>query len=337
MLFIRIIFTFYLIFSTLSYSLAANNVNIYSARHYDTDLTLYEKFTEETGIKVNLIEGSGEGLLERLKSESEFSPADVLVTVDAGRLWSAKTNNVLQAVNSKVLNNRIPLHLRDTDGHWFGLAKRARVIITHRDNDLNTEINDYEDLGHPSLRGKVCMRSSSNIYNLSLLASIIEHVGADAAEQWANNVVKNFGRKPQGNDTAQLRAVASKECGVTIANTYYIARLIDSPKTSDQAVANSLNVIFPNQNGRGTHVNISGAGVTRYSPNKENAIKFIEFLTDAATQNIFANASHEYSITGTSIGPVTSLGVFKEDTLRAEILGENQSNAVRIFDRSGWQ
>lgn len=331
----RLIFAAALL-SWAPFSVAEDVVNVYSARHYDTDMALYERFTEETGISVNLIEGGSDALIERIVNEGKFSPADMMITVDAGRLWRAAQKDIFQAVESPLLNQRIPDHLRHPDGLWFGLSKRARVIVYNKSQGLNKTVSRYEDLTQPALQGQVCMRSSSNIYNLSLLASIIEANGAEAAQTWANGLVANFARKPQSNDTGQLRAVAAGECGITVANTYYLGRILGSDKVADRAVAEKLGVLFPNQDGRGSHVNISGAGITKYAPNKANAIRFLEYLTSDYAQKLFAEGNNEYPVVGDVTGPVAALGTFKEDQMSASVLGERQAEAVKIFDRAGW-
>ncbi len=292
----------------LSSAFADEVVNVYSARHYDTDMAMYERFTEETGIKVNLIEGSSDALIERIKSEGQFSPADMLITVDAGRLWRAEKEGIFQPVDSAVLSERIPAHLRHPEGEWFGLSKRARVIAHKKDMALPAGFGTYEALADEAFRGQVCMRSSGNIYNLSLMASLIDAHGAPAAEAWAKGVVANFARTPQSNDTGQLKAVASGECTITIANTYYLGRLMASTKPEDKALMANLEIVFPNQDGRGTHVNISGAGVTKYAPNRENAIRFLEYLTSDFAQRLFAEGNNEYPISGPTTGPVAALG-----------------------------
>ena len=312
-------------------------VNVYSARHYDTDLALYERFTETTGIKVNLIEGSSDGLIERIVNEAEFSPADMLITVDAGRLWRAAEAGVFQPIESAVLDERVPEYLRDPAGLWFGLSKRARVIVYNKANGLPQGVSRYEDLAGEGVRGQVCMRSSGNIYNLSLLGSLIEHHGEDAALEWATGVVANFRRAPRGNDTAQLRAVAAGECGVSIANSYYIGRLMGSADEADTAVTDAIGVLFPNQEGRGAHVNISGAGVTRYAPNRAHAVLFLEYLTGDFAQRLFAEGNNEYPVVGAATGPIAELGTFKEDAVNASVLGANQALAVQVFDRAGWR
>ena len=317
-------------------STIAAELNLYSARHYDTDFSLYQRFTEETGIKVNLIEGGSDALIERILAEGELSPADILITVDAGRLWRAAEAGVFQPVDSEILTSRVPENLRDPDNLWFGLSKRARVIAYRRVEDLPVPVR-YEDLAGPEYRNRVCMRSSSNIYNLSLMAGLIDTAGPTAAQQWAEGVAQNFARSPQGNDTAQLRAVASGECGVTIANTYYLGRMMASSDPDDQAVVAELGIVFPNQMDRGTHVNISGAGVTRHAPNKAAAIQFMEYLTSDFAQRLFAEGNNEYPIVGKATGPIAGLGEFKEDKVNAAILGERQAQAVMIYDRAGWR
>ena len=314
-----------------------NVVNVYSARHYDTDLALYEGFEEQAGIRVNLIEGGSDALIERIVNEAEFSPADLMITVDAGRLWRAQEAGVFQAIESSVLEKRIPSHLRDPAGHWFGLSKRARVIVYNKAAGLPDGVARYEDLANPALGGKVCMRSSGNIYNLSLLGSLIEHNGEESAEEWASGVVANFHRRPQGNDTAQIRAVAAGECGISIANTYYIGRLLGSEDPQIRAVAEGVGVLFPNQKDRGTHVNISGAGVTRHAPHRDNAIRFLEYLTDDQAQRLFAEGNNEYPVVGPPSGPIATLGEFREDAVSAAVLGANQTRAVMTYDRAGWR
>ncbi|MEM1380688.1 MAG: Fe(3+) ABC transporter substrate-binding protein [Pseudomonadota bacterium] len=313
-------------------------VNLYSSRHYDTDLALYEEFTAKTGIKVNRLESGADALIERIKAEGEFSPADVLITVDAGRLWRAEQADVLSPVASDVLADRLPDSMRHPDGLWFGLSKRARVIIFNKAAGKPEGLDDYEDLADPKFRGQICIRSSSNIYNISLLASIIAHQGAEGAEAWAKGVVANFARRPQGNDTSQITAVASGECAISVVNSYYLARFAASDNAKTRQVFDQVGVLFPNQDNRGSHVNISGAGVLKNAPNRDNAIRFIEYLTEEAAQRYFANGNNEYpavpGIAQSSV--VAALGTFDEDALNVSALGQNQAEAVRIFDRVGW-
>ncbi len=317
--------------------LCAEQVNLYSARHYDTDFALYDTFTERTGIEVNLIEGGSDALIERIVNEGEYTPADILITVDAGRLWRAQERGIFQPVASEVLEQRIPAHLREPEGHWFGLSKRARVIVHAKDSAPAGGVARYADLASPELRGKVCMRSSSNIYNLSLMSSLIDALGAAAAEEWAQGVVANFARPPQSNDTGNLTAVASGECGLTLANTYYLGRWLASSEEADQRMLDQLSVVFPNQDDRGAHVNVSGAGVTRHAPNRGNAVRFLEYLTSDFAQKLFAEGNNEYPVVGEASGPITALGGFKEDRISAGLLGKNQAEAVRIYDRAGWR
>lgn len=315
---------------------SAAELNLYSARHYDTDFALYDNFTAQTGIKINLIEGGSDALIERIVNEGELSPADILITVDAGRLWRAANEGVFQSIQSEVLAEKVPANLRHPENLWFGLSKRARIIAYNKGESFSAP-ERYEDLIKPEYRGRVCMRSSSNIYNLSLLGSILEEGGEFAALAWATGVTQNFARPPQGNDTAQLRAVASGECGVTVANTYYVGRLMGSDKPEDKAVIDSLEFVFPNQDDRGAHVNISGAGVTKHAPNREAAIKFLEYLTSPEAQRLFAEGNNEYPIVGDATGPIAKLGSFKEDQVNASAFGVQQQNAVKVFDVAGWR
>jgi len=312
-------------------------VNVYTARHYDTDMALYGEFTRLTGIKINLIEGNSDALTQRIVNEGEFSPADMLITVDAGRLWRANEAGVFSPVSSQILETRVPDYLQAPDNTWFGLSKRGRVMVYNKAAGLPDGIASYEDLTDPRLKGKICMRSSSNIYNQSLLGSMIEHHGSEAALNWARGVVANFARPPRGIDTAQLRAVAAGECGVSIANTYYIGRFAGSENPADQEVMKGLGVLFPNQDNRGTHINISGAGILKHAPNRANAIAFLEYLTGDFAQRLFAEGNNEYPITGETTGPVASLGVFKEDQVNAQTLGIHQKTAVELFDKAGWR
>ncbi len=312
-------------------------VNIYSSRHYDTDLALYEDFTKQTGIKVNRIEADADALIERIQSEGEFSPADLLVTVDAGRLWRAEEAGILAPVDSAVLKERIPAHLRHPEGLWFGLSTRARIIIYDKAKGAPEGLANYADLANPAFKGEICVRSSSNIYNISLLSSIIAHKGAAEAEKWAKGVVANFKQAPQGNDTAMIEAVAAGQCRISIVNTYYLARYAGGD-AKDKALFGKVGVIFPDQAGTGTHVNISGAGVVKTSPNRENAVKFLEYLTSESAQRYFADGNNEYpaAIGLKANSAVEQLGSFKSDTLNAAEIGKGQAEAVKIFDRAGW-
>ncbi|MEO1245010.1 MAG: Fe(3+) ABC transporter substrate-binding protein [Pseudomonadota bacterium] len=314
-------------------------VNVYSSRHYDTDLRLYDDFTAATGIDVKLIEAGADELIERIRSEGEFSPADLLITVDAGRLWRAEEAGVFAPVRSALLEERIPGYLQHPDGLWFGLSTRARVIVYNRAAGEPAPLATYADLANPAHQGKVCIRSSGNIYNISLLASMISRQGPDAAEAWARGVVANFARPPQSNDTGQIRAVASGECGIGVVNSYYLARLAASDDPAEREVANAVGVIFPNQSDSGTHVNVSGAGLVSTAPNRDNAIRFLEYLTSDAAQRYFADGNHEYpAVAGLPGSPaLAALGEFQPDTLDAAELGRHQAEAVKVFDRAGWR
>jgi len=318
---------------------AAEVLNIYTSRHYQTDEALYTGFTEQTGIEINRIEGKGSALLERLKSEGVNSPADVFITVDVAMLWRADQAKLFQGVQSKVLEQRVPANMRHPEGHWYGLSQRARLIYYNKDQIKPGEITSYEDLADPKWRGKVCIRKSSNVYNLSLLSSIIESKGEAAAAAWAKGVVDNFARDPQGGDTDQIRATAAGECAISVANSYYYVRLLSSAKEADRKVAASVGVVFPNQDGRGTHVNISGAGVLANAKHRGSAIRFIEYLTSDTAQRMFADGNNEYPIVkSVSTKPeLASLGEFKQDKVSISSLGENQPLAQKIFDRAGWK
>ncbi|MFO7994487.1 MAG: Fe(3+) ABC transporter substrate-binding protein [Marinobacter sp.] len=320
-------------------SVAANEVNLYSARHYDSDQAIYEAFTKETGIEVNLIEGKSDSLIERINREGVASPADILVTVDAGNLWRADQEGVFQPVDSETLNSRLPDSLRHPDGHWFGFSQRLRVIYYDRSEFDPSEISEYEDLAKSEFEGEVCIRSSGNIYNQSLLASMIEYHGEDGAEEWAQGVVDNMARDPQGGDTDQIRAVAAGECNLAVGNHYYYARLLNSDDEADREVARKVGIIFPNQSGRGVHANIGGAGVVANAPNRENAVRFLEFLASDTAQEVFAGSNHEFpAVEGVLKNPVLdSWGHLNIDDINVSVLGENNPEAVRIFDRVGWR
>ncbi|HET8726419.1 MAG TPA: Fe(3+) ABC transporter substrate-binding protein [Alphaproteobacteria bacterium] len=318
---------------------AQEEVNVYSARHYDTDLQLYDRFTEETGIEVNLIEAESDELIQRIVTEGENSPADILMTVDAGRLWRAVDAGVFQPTDSEVLESRIPSSLRHPDGLWFGLSKRARVILYNKETGAPEGLDTYEDLADPAYDDMLCIRSSSNIYNQSLMGSIIAAHGAEEAEEWAKGVVENMAREPEGGDTDQINAVAAGLCDIAVANTYYLARLVASDDPEDRAIGEKIGVIFPNQDDRGTHVNISGAGVVATAPNRENAVRFLEYLTSDEAQKIFAEGNNEYPVVeGVEMSPVIAgWGPFKQDELNAAVFGENNPQALMIMDRAGWQ
>ncbi len=316
-------------------------LNLYSSRHYQTDEALYANFEKATGIKINRIEAPEDPLLERMKSEGPRSPADVLITVDMGRLLKAQEAGLFQPVKSTILDSRIPAELRAPDGSWFGFSVRARPILYAKGKVDPNLLPDYESLADPKWKGRICVRSSSSPYNISMLSSIIAAQGPLKAEEWARGVVANMARAPKGGDTDQIKAVAAGECDITISNTYYFARLLKSDKPEDRALVAKVGVIFPNQsgaNGRGTHINISGAGVARYAPNKANAIKFLEYLATPEAQGYFANGNNEYPVVGKSSNrELEAMGSFKRDPLKMDMVGKNYAAAAQIFDRVGWK
>jgi len=313
-------------------------LNLYSSRHYQTDEALYANFEKATGIKINRIEGPEDPLIERMKSEGVKSPADVLVTVDMGRLLKAQQLGLFQPVRSAVLEQKVPQELRAPDGTWFGFSVRARPIYYAKARVDAAQITDYESLADPKWKGKVCTRSGMHPYNLSLMSSMVAANGVEKAEAWARGVVANMARPPKGGDTDQIKAVAAGECDVALGNTYYFARMMRSDKPEDRTVVERVGVIFPNQGNRGAHINISGAGVAKYAPNRENAIKFLEYLTSPEAQNYFANGNNEYPVIGSADNPQLKLmGAFKRDPLPMDMVGKNYAVAAQIFDRAGWK
>jgi iron(III) transport system substrate-binding protein len=317
----------------------AQEVNLYSSRHYDTDVALYDTFTEQTGIAVNLIEGDADQLLERIKAEGRNSPADVLITVDAGRLWRADQAGLLQPVSSPVLEDAIPAELRHPEGKWFGFSQRLRGIVYAKDRVEPSEITSYEDLADAKWQGRICIRSSTNVYNQSLVASMIEADGLEATEAWAKGVVDNLARPPQGGDTDQIEAVAAGECDVAVVNHYYFVRLLESDAAEERAIGDKVGILFPNQDGRGVHANVSGGGVVATAPNKENAVKFLEYLTTPQAQAYFAQGNYEFPVVeGVKLDPVLEQwGPIKTDAVNAAKLGENNPDAVKLMDRVGWK
>lgn len=314
-------------------------VNVYSSRHYDVDKALYKQFEEETGVKVNVVEGKGEELLERLNTEGENTEADLFITADAGNLHQAKENGHLQAVDSDVLESNVPEKYRDTEKEWFGLTKRARVIVYAKDRVKPEDLSTYEALTEEQWNGKVLVRPSENMYNISLLASFIEVNGVDQAKEWAKGMVNNMARDPQGNDRDQAKAVVAGEGDVAIMNTYYMGLMLNSEDAEEKKVAEALGVFFPNQDTTGTHVNISGIAMTKASKNSDNAKKLMEFMSDPSAQEQFASANYEYPV-NESVEPnelLKSWGEFKEQDINLSVLGENQQEAIRIFNEAGWK
>ncbi|MFN3448155.1 MAG: Fe(3+) ABC transporter substrate-binding protein [Roseococcus sp.] len=314
-------------------------LSLYSSRHYDTDRELYEGFTRQTGVRIRLIEANADQLLERIRAEGANSPADVLITVDAGRLARAQELGVLQPIRSAVLDSRIPEHLRDPQGHWFGFSMRARVVMYDRALGLPAGLARYEDLAKPEFRGMVSTRSSGNIYTIGWAASVLAANGPEATEAWARGVVANLSRPPQGGDTDQIRAVAAGQGRLAISNTYYLGHLARSQRAEDRAIAERMAVLFPNQGDRGAHVNISGAGVVRMAPNREAAIAFLDYLSGPQAQSLFADGNSEYPVVADAQPSafLRGLGPFRQDRLNAARIAALSPEALRIMQRAGWR
>lgn len=319
--------------------LAAEEVNVYSARKEDLIKPLLDVFSKQTGITVNLVTGKEEALLPRLQSEGANTPADVLLTSDAGRLAAARQAGVLQAVQSEDLAKHIPAAYRDPEGYWYGLSVRARPIIYAKDRVKPAQLSTYEDLAAPQWRDKVCVRSSDSIYNQSLVAGMIAHHGEAKTEAWAKGLVANFARPPKGGDRDQIKAVAAGECDVTLANTYYLGGMVNSQDPAEREAAAKVAVFWPDAKTTGVHVNVSGAGVTAYARNRDNALKLLEFLASDSAQRWYADVNNEYPV-NPAIPPSATLeswGTFKADTLNVAKLGELNAAAVRLMDRAGWK
>jgi iron(III) transport system substrate-binding protein len=331
---------FILLLASTAFAQDNKVLNLYSSRHYQTDEALYSNFTKQTGIRVNRIEAGEDALIERVRNEGERSPADVLVTVDAGRLWRAEQLGLFQPVKSALLDARIPASLREPGGLWYGFSLRARLIAYNKSKVKPSEIPDYESLAEAKWKGRICMRSSTNMYNLSLMGALVGHLGEQKAEQWAKSVRANLARDPRGGDTDQLKSVAAGECDVTLSNQYYYARLVRSDKADEREIAAKLGVVFPNQANRGTHVNISGAGMMKHAPNRQAAVKFLEYLASDEAQRYFADGNNEWPVVAgvNPDNPVLKLfGSFKQDALNVAVLGRNQPVAQKIYDRVGWK
>ena len=325
--------------SALSMSALASEVNVYSARQDALIVPLLEQFEADTGIEVNLITGKAGGLLSRMQSEGAASPADVLITVDAGNLHRAKEAGVVQTIQSDVLESRIPETLRDPEMQWVGLTKRARTIFYAKDRVDPATLSTYENLVDDQWDGRICIRSSSNVYNQSLVASLIEVHGEEATEEWARGMVANMARKPTGGDTDQLRAVAAGQCDLAVSNTYYYGRLLDSDKSEDKQVVDTVKAFWANQDDRGTHINISGAVIAKHAPNYDEAIQLLEFMVSDDAQAYYAEINHEFPVvdSATVSDTIQSLGTYKAHDLNLSILGENNKRAVMLMDRAGWQ
>ncbi|WP_240376248.1 Fe(3+) ABC transporter substrate-binding protein [Bacillus piscicola] len=314
-------------------------VNLYTSRHYDTDEDLYEKFTEETGIEVNVISGKADELIERLEREGENTEGDVFITADAGRLHRAKEAGILQAVESDVLSENVPENYRDEDNQWFGLTKRARIIAYDPERVNEEELSTYEALADDEWEGRVLIRSSDNIYNQSLVASLIAINGTEETKVWAEGIVNNMARDPQGGDRDQAKGVAAGEGDVAVMNSYYYGHMLNSAEDEEVKVAEGLEIFFPNQETTGTHVNVSGAGVINNSPNKEAAVQFIEFLSSPEAQGEFSEANYEFPV-NPEVEPselLQSWGDFKEQDINLTQLGENNKEALMLMNEVGWK
>jgi iron(III) transport system substrate-binding protein len=331
---------------TAAASVAAQDkvLNLYSARHYQTDEQLYAGFTKQTGIKINRIEADDNALFERLKNEGRNSPADVVIMVDAARLWRAQIEGLFQPVKSKVLDSRIPANLRGKDdgqgSEWFGFSTRARIMVYNKATANPADFPTYESLADPRNKGKVCTRSGSHPYMLSMIGAMVERNGEKATEDWARGVVANFARPPRGGDTDQIKGVASGECGVAVANTYYYVRLMRSTKPEDRELMSKVGFIWPNQATSGTHLNISGGGVAKNAPNRAAAVKFLEYLASDEAQVYFASGNNEWPVVPSAVAhnpELESLGKFKAENIPIATIGKNQIAAQRILDRAGYK
>ena len=318
---------------------AEQEVNVYSARQEVLILPLLDRFTERTGVTANIVSAKADALLARLQREGINSPADVFLTTDAGRLARAKEAGLLQPAQSVRLEKLVPATYRDPEGYWFGISLRARPIIYAKDRVKPSELSTYANLTDRKWAGRICVRSSSSVYNQSMLAAMVVRQGVESAENWARGLVANFARDPQGGDRDQIRAVAAGECDVALANTYYLAGLAKSKDSADREAAAKVAIFWPDQNGHGVHVNVSGAGVAKFAPNHANAIKLLEFLIGEEAQGIYASVVNEYPVVeGAPVADiVASWGTFKADDLNLATLGTYNGAAVRVADRSGWK
>ena len=319
----------------------SNEINLYSQRHYKVDENQYEAFENETGIKINVVKANADELIERLKNEGENSPADLFITVDAGKLQKAKDLDLLQKISSPIINQNIDVDLKDVNGYWIPITYRARILVYSKDRVKSDELSTYANLTDEKWRNKVLVRSSSNAYNQALLSSIVANNGVDAASKWARDLVKNFARDPKGNDRDQVKAIAAGQGDLAIVNSYYIGLLLSSENEEEIKAGNSVGVFFPNQgeDETGSHINVSGIGLIKNAPNKENAIKLMEFLTSESAQKIYTNTSYEYPA-NPNVEPneiVKKWGSFKKDKLDLNQLGVFRNKAIEIFDKSGWK
>ena len=326
----------------------AQELNLYSARHYSTDEALYADFTKATGIKINRVDADDAGIIARLKAEGSASPADVILLVDAARLWRGEQDGLFLPIKSKLLEDAIPANLRAApaaDGGipWFGFSTRARVVVYDKVRVKREDVDTYEELGDPKNKGKLCIRSGAHPYNLSLFGAVTEHLGPEKSEAWLKGMVDNMARAPKGGDTDQIKAVAAGECQIGVTNSYYLARMMRSNNPEDRAVVEKVGVVFPNQNSWGTHVNIAGAAVARHAKNQANAVKFLEYLASPSAQNYFANGNNEWPVAkgvvteNAALKAMTSGGQFKAETIPISAVGANQVKVQQMLDRVGFK
>ena len=318
-------------------------LNLYSARHYQTDEALYDNFTKATGIRIQRVEADDAGILARLKAEGSASPADVILLVDAARLWRGEQDELFQPVKSAVLEQRVPAQLRGGEtakgAQWFGMSTRARMVIYDKSRLKASDVDTYQKLADPALKGMLCVRSGSHPYNLSLFGSMLEHLGAPATEVWLKGLVANMARSPRGGDTDQIKGVATGECGVALANSYYFARLMRSSNANDKAVVDKVGVMFPNQSSWGTHVNVAGAAVARNAKNRDGAVQFLEYLASDSAQRYFADGNNEYPVVpgAKPNAALNSLGAFKAETVPIATVGANTAQVQQMLDRVGFK
>ncbi|MCZ8086680.1 MAG: extracellular solute-binding protein [Brevundimonas sp.] len=314
-------------------------VNVYSSRHYDADEALYARFTEQTGIRVNVVEGNADQLIARLRAEGEASPADVFVAADAGALWRAQDAGLLQATRSDTINSRIPSNLRAPGGEWFGFARRARIVAYDPARVRPEEVDTYEEIAAPRFRGKLCVRSSESVYNLSLVGALIEAWGPERARQWVDGVVANMARPPEGGDRDQIRAVAAGVCEIALTNSYYFIRMGNGEEAADREVAGKLRLAWPSLNGQGAHVNVSGGGVAAHAPNRDNAVRLLEFLSTPESQTLVAQMNYEYPISPdvAAPAPIDAYAGFQANPMAVSLYGPRQGEAQSMMSAAGWR
>jgi iron(III) transport system substrate-binding protein len=317
----------------------AGVVNVYSSRHYDADQALYARFTEETGIRVNVVEGNADQLIARMRAEGEASPADVFVAADAGALWRAQDAGLLQPTTSETINSRIPENLRAPGGEWFGFARRARIIAYDPARVRPEEVDTYEEIASPRFRGKLCVRSSESVYNLSLVGALTEAWGADRARQWVEGVVANMARPPEGGDRDQIRAVAAGVCEIALTNSYYFIRMANGDEAADREVAGKLRLAYPSLNGQGAHVNVSGGGVAAHAPNRDNAVRLLEFLSSPESQTLVSRMNYEYTASPdvAAPAPVDAYAGFQANPMPVALYGPRQAEAQSMMSAAGWR